>query len=107
MDYLWYSVDSYGDQEPQECSATSSCGGNTNMCCVQILTTGMWSEKTTQMFRCMNKGLIELEESGYLENPNGEESISFTMKCMEAQQGSVFIKTGLLAIGLLSASVVM
>jgi len=102
MDHLWYGVDSYGYEEPQTCSMNSECGDSgMTQCCVQVLTTdedGM----TEQFFRCMNRGLVEVDMNGSQEWMTGPgESMSFTMKCME--QGSIYIKTGLLAIASFAA----
>jgi hypothetical protein len=106
MDYLWYGVDSYSDDEPQTCSMNSECGdAGMTQCCVQVLMTdgdGM----TEQFFRCMNRGLIELDTSGNQEWLTGpESSMSFTMKCME--QGSIYIKSGLVAITSFAAFLAM
>jgi|TARA_B110000285_G_C14980237_1_gene540971 hypothetical protein len=64
------------------------------------------SGMTEQFFRCMNRGLVELDTSGSQEWISGPgESMSFTMKCME--QGSIYIKTGLVAIASFAAFVAM
>lgn len=106
MDHLWYGVDSYNDEEPQTCNLNTDCGehGQTQ-CCVQVLTTDD-SGMTNQFFRCMNKGLFEIDTSGSQEWMTGpEEKMSFTMKCVE--QGSIYIKSGLVAIASFLAFVAM
>jgi hypothetical protein len=106
MDHLWYGVDSYSNEESQTCSMNSQCGDNgMTECCVQVLTTDE-SGMTNEFFRCMNRGLIELDYSGNQEWLTGpEESMSFTMKCME--QGSIYIKAGLITIASFVAFIAM
>jgi hypothetical protein len=54
----------------------------------------------------MNKGLFEIDTSGSQEWMTGpEEKMSFTMKCVE--QGSIYIKSGLVAIASFLAFVAM
>lgn len=106
MDHLWYGVDSYGFQEAQTCSMNEECGDNgMTECCVQVLTTDE-SGMTNQFYRCMNRGLFDVDTNGSQEWLTGpEESMTFTMKCME--QGSIYVKTGLLAIASFAAFIAM
>ena len=86
-DLLWFGakIDSQNDFEPQSCSLNSECGDNgMTQCCVQILQTfedGM----TDQMFRCMNRGLVELDVEGKQRWSKEDETTTYsvTMKCME------------------------
>lgn len=102
MDADWNGVDSYGKHSTQTCSLNSECGGDgMTECCVQVLTTDE-SGMTNQFYRCMNRGLVELDYSTSQEWMTGPgESMSITMKCME--QGSIYIKAGLITLASLIA----
>lgn len=97
MDHIWYGIESYGESNAKikVCSTQEDCGNEATNCCVSIVSTNSFG-MTDQFFRCMNKGLIDMNFDETTEMSNGEE-ISFTMKCLESS--SVIIKVGLVVIG--------
>jgi len=105
FDYFWYAMDSNDESSDlmnnSTCNTTLDCDGNgVTMCCVSIISTSP-NGAVDNMFRCMNRGVVEMSWEQTFETDSGEEMM-VNMKCLG--DAAHYIKAGIATAFVLFAS---